>query len=119
MTNTRYIYAPIQEPWRPSHLPEACETNPWSHSRADWACSQAIWPIPLTAMQRRIYDFVRYYQRMWGESPLYREIREACGLKSDSSVQYQIRQLVGVGLIRKPARRVRAIILTAVPVALS
>jgi hypothetical protein len=114
--SNRYLLAPIQEVWRPTHPGERCRVNTGEHSRADWACSKLTATIALSAVQRRIYDFIGHYQRLWGETPLYREIRDACGLKSDSSVQYQIRKLVKIGLMRKPQRRVRAIILIAVPV---
>jgi SOS-response transcriptional repressor LexA len=82
----------------------------------DWEQSQPVGPVQLTDIQRRIYDYVRWYQMMWGASPLYREIAEACGLKGDSAVQYQIQKLVKLGLMYKPPGLVRAIRLTGVPV---
>lgn len=87
---------------------------PVSHEigQAQWEHAQALWPIPLTDRQRRIYDFIAYYQRLWGETPLYREIAAACGLRNTSTVQYQIGQLQQLGLLRKPPRLRRAILLT-------
>lgn len=83
---------------------------------ADWGRARPVRQIQLTAVQRRIYDFIHGYQQMWDSSPLYREIAQACGLRSDSAVGYQIARLVELGVMRKPPRLVRAIRLTAVPV---
>lgn len=83
---------------------------------ADWTSARPLEPVALTAVQCRIYEYVRSYQTMWGDTPLYREIADACGLKTESSVQYQIRRLVQLGLMRKPPRLVRAIRISAVPV---
>lgn len=82
---------------------------------ADWGSARALRSVALTPVQRRIYDFIRDYQQLWGASPLYREIAHGCGLRSDSAVQYQISRLVRLGLMRKPPRLVRVIVLTAVP----
>jgi SOS-response transcriptional repressor LexA len=86
---------------------------------ADWERGRTLQPVALTPVQQRICDFVRSYQQMWGDTPLYREIAQACGLSSDSSVRYQIRRLVKLGLMHKPPRRVRAILVHAVPVKLT
>jgi SOS-response transcriptional repressor LexA len=86
---------------------------------ADWERGHSVCPVALTPVQRRICTYVRGYQRMWGDTPLYREIAQACGLSSVSAVQYQIRRLVGLGLMRKPPRLVRAILVEAVPVKLT
>jgi SOS-response transcriptional repressor LexA len=86
---------------------------------ADWEQARSVQPVVLTPVQQRICAFVRSYQQMWGDTPLYREIAQACGLSSDSSVQYQIRRLVKLGLMYKPPRLMRAILLHAVPVKLT
>jgi DNA-binding MarR family transcriptional regulator len=109
---TQYLLARLQDPWTSPH------TDAAPAQRADWTRAQPVAPVKLTRRQHQIYTFIRWYQRMWGESPLYREIAEHCGLQGGSTVQYQIRQLVGRGLIRKPRRLVRVIWLTHVPVKL-
>jgi len=86
---------------------------------ADWERARTVQPVALSPVQQRIYDFVRDYQQMWGDTPLYREIAQACGLSCDSAVAYQIGRLVRLGMIRKPPRLVRAIRLSAVPVKLT
>ncbi len=86
---------------------------------ADWGSARTLQPVPLSPLQRRIYDFIRSYQQLWGDTPLYREIAHECGLKSESTVQYHIRRLVRLGLVRKPPKLVRAIRLSAVPVKLT
>lgn len=83
---------------------------------AAWDQSQPVDRDMLTPVQIRIITFIHEYQEMWGESPLYREIGRACGLRSDSAVCYQIGRLVAQGVLRKPARLVRAMYLTIVPV---
>lgn len=112
----QYALAPVQPTWQPIHISESCTADTGEHARADWACAQPIAPVQLTGIQRAIYDYIRWHQRMWGETPLYREIAAYCGLKSKSAVQYQIRQLINRGLIRKPRALVRVIRLTHIPV---
>lgn len=82
---------------------------------ADWAQSRLVLPPALTPIQIRIITFIHRYQQMWGQSPLYREIGRDCGLRSESAVAYQIRRLVQLGMMRKPARLVRALYLTVIP----
>lgn len=83
---------------------------------ADWGHSRTIEQISLTSMQMRVLECVRRRQDVWGETPLYREIAAECGMVSPSTVSHHIRSLARLGLIRKPAGRVRAIIVRAVPV---
>jgi SOS-response transcriptional repressor LexA len=73
-------------------------------------------PIALTPVQQRICAYVREYQQLWGDTPVYREIALACGLTGPSAVEYQIRKLVKIGLMYKPPRLKRAIRINAVPV---
>lgn len=89
---------------------------PVQQGTANWAAARTVVPPPLTPVQVAIIKFVHWYQQMWGATPLYREIGQACGLASDSAVAYQIRRLVTLGLVRKPARLHRAMHLTVVPV---
>lgn len=84
---------------------------------AVWATARPVPTLPLTGIQIKILAFVHKYQQMWGATPLYREIARACDLASPTSVAYQIRRLVELGAILKPARLHRAIRLTVVPVA--
>jgi LexA DNA binding domain len=117
---SEYLLAPIQPPWRPPHPRATCDTNTSEHAQADWGCAQPVpAPVPLSATQLRMLSFIRRYQHMWGDTPLYREIGEACGLRSDSAVQYQIQRLTALGLVRKPPRLMRAICVNAVPVQLT
>lgn len=88
-------------------------------SGAHWDRARTLRPVSLTPMQCRIYDFIRSYQQMWGDTPLYREIAHAAGLKTTSAVQHQIHRLAQLGVVRKPPRLRRAISLCAVPVKLT
>lgn len=89
---------------------------PVSAAGAVWDKSRPVDQNALTPVQIKIITFIHEYQRMWGESPLYREIGQGCGLRSESGVCYQIGKLVARGVIRKPARLVRAMYLTIIPV---
>lgn len=59
----------------------------------------------LTPRQRRILQFVRDFYRDHGYGPAYREIAEAVGLASTSSVAYQVRQLEKKGCLTRDPRR--------------
>lgn len=107
----QYLLAPVRAVPRP--LPDL-ETD--TSVRADWDQARPVTPAPLTHTQRLVYDYIRAYQKLWGASPLYREIADACELRGSSSVHYQICRLAEAGWIRKPARLRRAILLNAVPV---
>lgn len=112
----QYVLAPVQATWQPGHIGESDSVDVGEYARADWDRGQPLSPVRLTPIQKRIYDYIREHQRLWGDTPLYREIARECGLGNVSSVQYQIRRLTAAGLVRKPRRRVRAICLAAVPV---
>ncbi|HEV3474658.1 MAG TPA: transcriptional repressor LexA [Actinomycetota bacterium] len=66
----------------------------------------------LTPRQQRILDFIRKTVRDRGYPPTVREIGEAVGLTSSSSVHAQMRNLEKMGLLRKDAARPRAIEVT-------
>lgn len=83
---------------------------------ADWAEAATVAPPRLSPVQAKILKFVHHYQQLWGSTPLYCEIGKACGLRSDSAVGYQIQCLVRLGVLRKPPRLHRAVILKVVPV---
>src|ERR671918_951542 len=63
----------------------------------------------LTARQRRILDFIQRTVRERGYPPTVREIGEAVGLTSSSSVHAQLENLRRKGLLRKDAAKPRAI----------
>jgi repressor LexA len=66
----------------------------------------------LTPRQQRILDVIRKTVRERGYPPTVREIGEAVGLTSSSSVHAQMRNLERKGLLRKDAARPRAIEVT-------
>ncbi|NEG95954.1 transcriptional repressor LexA [Bifidobacterium sp. SMB2] len=63
----------------------------------------------LTERQRRILDAIQSHIRQRGFPPSFREIGEAVGLKSPSSVKHQLRALEDKGFIRISANKGRAI----------
>src|SRR5438876_6737886 len=63
----------------------------------------------LTARQRRILDFIGTTVRERGYPPTVREIGEAVGLTSSSSVHSQLANLERRGLLRKDPTKPRAI----------
>lgn len=70
----------------------------------------------LSKMQQRIYDFLVSYIQGKGYPPSVREIGEAVGLKSPSTVHFHLKHLEEAGVIEKGAGKGRAITLTAPPV---
>ena len=70
----------------------------------------------LSKMQQRIYDFLVSYIQSRGYPPSVREIGEAVGLKSPSTVHFHLKHLEEAGVIEKGAGKGRAISLTAPPV---
>lgn len=69
----------------------------------------------LSKMQQKIYDFIVQHIRTQGYSPSVREIGEAVGLKSPSTVHFHLKHLEEVGVIEKGAGKGRAIALTEPP----
>lgn len=63
----------------------------------------------LTARQRRILEFIRNTVRERGYPPTVREIGEAVGLTSSSSVHAQLANLQRLGLLRRDPAKPRAI----------
>ncbi len=63
----------------------------------------------LTARQRRILDFIRDWVESHGYPPSVREIGEAVGLVSPSSVAYQLKELEKKGYLRRDPNRPRAV----------
>ena len=69
----------------------------------------------LSTMQRKIYDYIVTCVREQGYPPSVREIGEAVGLKSPSTVHFHLKHLEEAGVIEKGAGKGRAITLTAPP----
>ncbi|MEX0989550.1 MAG: transcriptional repressor LexA [Actinomycetota bacterium] len=67
----------------------------------------------LTARQRRILEFIESTVRDRGYPPTVREIGEAVGLTSSSSVHSQLENLQKKGLLHKDPTKPRALILDA------
>ncbi|GGM34593.1 LexA repressor [Micromonospora sonchi] len=65
--------------------------------------------VDLTARQRRILDFIRTWVERHGYPPSVREIGEAVGLVSPSSVAYQLKELEKKGFLRRDPNRPRAV----------
>jgi len=67
--------------------------------------------MKLTPMQRKIYDYLRAYQREHGYPPAVREIGEEMKLKSSSTVHFHLKNLEKAGLIAIEPGKGRAITL--------
>lgn len=63
----------------------------------------------LTARQGRILEFIRGWVEQHGYPPSVREIGEAVGLVSPSSVAYQLKELEKKGFLRRDPNRPRAV----------
>ena len=63
----------------------------------------------LTTRQRRILEFIREWVETHGYPPSVREIGEAVGLVSPSSVAYQLKELERKGYLRRDPNRPRAV----------
>ncbi len=66
----------------------------------------------LSKMQQRIYDYLASSIREQGYPPSVREIGEAVGLRSPSTVHFHLKHLEEAGYIEKGAGKGRAIALT-------
>ena len=67
----------------------------------------------LTPRQREIYDFVVRYADGHGYPPTVREIGEAVGLASPSTVHAHLANLERAGMLRRDPTKPRALVLTA------
>ena len=65
----------------------------------------------LSAMQQRIYDYIAACIQTQGYPPSVREIGEAVGLKSPSTVHFHLKHLEELGVIGKQAGKGRALTL--------
>lgn len=70
----------------------------------------------LSNMQKKIYEYIAACIQQQGYPPSVREIGEAVGLKSPSTVHFHLKHLEEAGMIEKGAGKGRAITLTAPPV---
>ncbi|MBO5340646.1 MAG: transcriptional repressor LexA [Oscillospiraceae bacterium] len=71
----------------------------------------------LTAKQQQIYDYIRSFTAEHGYPPSVREIGEAVGLSSPSTVHFHLKGLEQAGVITKAAGKTRAISMPASSVA--
>ena len=69
----------------------------------------------LSKMQQRVYDYIAESIAEHGYAPSVREVGEALGLKSPSTVHFHIKHLQEMGLIEKSAGKGRAITLKKQP----
>lgn len=70
----------------------------------------------LSTMQKKIYEYIASCIQRQGYPPSVREIGEAVGLKSPSTVHFHLKHLEEVGVIEKGAGKGRAITLVEPPV---
>ena len=70
----------------------------------------------LSGMQQKIYEYIATCIREQGYPPSVREIGEAVGLKSPSTVHFHLKHLEEAGVIEKGAGKGRAITLREAPV---
>ena len=66
----------------------------------------------LTPKQQQVYDFIVSFSNRHGYPPSVREIGEAVGLKSPSTVHFHLKGLETAGLITKAEGKTRAITLS-------
>ena len=71
----------------------------------------------LTRKQQQIYDYIHTYLTQHGYPPSVREIGEAVGLKSPSTVHFHMKRLEAAGVIVKAEGKTRAISLSNAPLA--
>lgn len=63
----------------------------------------------LTPKQQRIYDFIRTFLRQQGYPPSLREISQAVGVRSPSTVKYHLDNLRQAGLIQWDGGKTRSL----------
>ena len=59
--------------------------------------------------QKKLIEFIKEYTNKHGYSPSYREMTEAIGLKTISTINYYIKRCEEQGLVRKDNRKGRTI----------
>ncbi|GAB17950.1 LexA repressor [Gordonia effusa NBRC 100432] len=88
------------------------EQGPSDDSAADGALDSTLAEsveATLTTRQRAVLEYIRKSVRMRGYPPSIREIGDAVGLTSTSSVAHQLRTLERKGLLRRDHNRPRAV----------
>ncbi|HEX2288447.1 MAG TPA: transcriptional repressor LexA [Gaiellaceae bacterium] len=65
--------------------------------------------MDLTKRQREIFDYIRRYLRKYGYPPTVREIGNALGLHSPSTVHAHLAKLEQIGMLRRDPTKPRAI----------
>ena len=104
--------APRREPVaRAARRTVAARSGP-AHLRPVSAVASGAREVPvddLTARQRRILTFIRDWVEEHGYPPSVREIGEAVGLVSPSSVAYQLKELEKKNYLRRDPNRPRAV----------
>ena len=65
--------------------------------------------MDLTKRQKEIFDFIRKYAGKYGYPPTVREIGQAVGLHSSSTVHAHLHNLEKIGLLRRDPTKPRAI----------
>ena len=71
--------------------------------------------VKLTVMQQKIYDYIVACIENQGYPPSVREIGQAVGLRSPSTVHFHLKHLEEAGVISKGPGKGRAITLTISP----
>jgi repressor LexA len=66
-------------------------------------------PVGLTPRQRKVLEVIRDWVERFGYPPSVREIGDAVGLNSTSSVHHQLRALERKGYLRRDPNRTRAV----------
>jgi repressor LexA len=65
--------------------------------------------VDLTKRQKEIFDYIRRYLRKYGYPPTVREIGDAIGLHSPSTVHAHLAKLEKLGVLRRDPTKPRAI----------
>jgi repressor LexA len=66
-------------------------------------------PLPLSAKEKAVLEFIQGFQTSSGISPSFQEIKENFGFASFNSVQNYLKQLTAKGYIKIPSNQKRAI----------
>jgi repressor LexA len=94
-------------PGRPPAAPVG--SGPMRSVAAATASASEIAESELSARQRRILVVIREWVEQYGYPPTVREIGDAVGLVSPSSVAYQLKELERKGFLRRDPSRPRAV----------
>ena len=71
--------------------------------------------VKMTKMQQKIYDTIAEALQRQGYPPSVREIGEAVGLKSPSTVHFHLKHMEEMGVLTKGASKGRALTLAQPP----